>query len=242
MRRIRIYTPQALTAGLEFDLETQATRHLVKVLRLKAGSPLVVFNGDGREFPATLVDADPRAARVLPGPAAEPNCESALRINLAICLSRGDRMDHIIQKSTELGVASISPLFSSRTEVRLNEQRRARKEDHWRQIAISACEQSGRAQIPNVAPIMQLENWIYSCEDELKIVMHHRAERALDGRTTPSSLSLLIGPEGGLTDSELAQAVDQGFMCLALGPRVLRTETAPTAAIAILQYIWGDLN
>ena len=150
-------------------------------------------------------------------------------------------MDWIVQKSTELGVRRISPLLSERAEVKLNAERSAKKQRHWQQIAISACEQCGRNQIPDVAAITSLTEWLPTVQSQRRFVLHHRAKAADASDTAPASVALLIGPEGGLSEAEIAAAETAGFEALKLGPRVLRTETAPLAALSVLQSRWGDL-
>jgi len=170
--------------------------------------------------------------------------ESPLTIHLGIGISRGEKMDLIIQKATELGVASISPLFTDRTEVKLKGERAEKKLRHWRQVAISACEQCRRNRLPRIAEPHLLDNWQKNVESDIKLVLHHRCQASLaDMRSqAPASIALLIGPEGGLSTEEIALAEEDGFQPLALGPRVLRTETAPLAAISILQSLWGDMK
>ena len=157
-------------------------------------------------------------------------------------MSRGDRFDWVIQKSTELGVASITPLLSERTEVKLNEQRAEKKLQHWQHIAISACEQCGRNTLPVINALDQLAHWAGSVSAQHKLVLHHRATAVTAAPQQPKSLALLVGPEGGLSEAEINLAQTAGFTSMALGPRVLRTETAPVAALAILQSRWGDMQ
>ena len=151
-------------------------------------------------------------------------------------------MDWVVQKATELGVAQISPLDTERTEVRLPANRAEKKLGHWRRVAISACEQSGRNRLPAIHPLQGLTSWLGTAHADRKYVLHHRAGGALDTGTQPRSVALLIGPEGGLGDMEIEAAEEAGFGALALGPRVLRTETAPLAALAIIQSRWGDMG
>jgi len=166
--------------------------------------------------------------------------ESPLRIEMGIAVSRGERMDWVVQKATELGVTAISPLFTERTEVKLKAERAAKKLRHWQQIAISACEQSGRNQLPTIADFKALPNWLSAVEADRKFVLHHRSDDHPGGEA-PTSVALLIGPEGGLSEAEIEAAMDAGFEAMRLGPRVLRTETAPLAALSVLQSRWGDL-
>jgi 16S rRNA (uracil1498-N3)-methyltransferase len=162
-----------------------------------------------------------------------------LQIHLGQGLSRGERMDWAIQKATELGVTEITPIFSDRCEVRLKDERADKRLLHWRQVAISACEQCGRSRVPVIHPPVLLAVWLKQTEAELKLVLHPVAE-PLVSHAKPATLAFLIGPEGGLSDAEVEQAKDNGFHAARLGPRVLRTETAPVVALAVAQQLWGD--
>jgi 16S rRNA (uracil1498-N3)-methyltransferase len=165
--------------------------------------------------------------------------ESPLRIHLGQGLSRGERMDWAIQKATELGVAHITPIVSERCEVRLKDERADKRLAHWQQIAISACEQCGRSVLPAIHPPMLLGDWLARTEAELKLVLHPVAE-PLASHVRPATLAFLIGPEGGLSEAEVAEAQRAGYQAARLGPRVLRTETAPVAALSVAQQLWGD--
>ncbi len=244
MREIRVFTDQPLTVGTEITLEDQVARHLGAVLRLKAGDPITLFNGRGGEHPAILTDCSSKRvrARIMDSIAIER--ESPLQIHLGIGLSRGDRMDWVIQKATEAGVTEITPLFTERTEVKLKSDRLEKKLGHWQQIVASACEQCYRNQLPVIHEPSNLHLWLNEASSDKKLVLHHRSAQTLHqlkGETC-SSVALLIGPEGGLTPDEIDSAIQQGFQPLALGPRVFRTETAPVVAISILQSIWGDFT
>jgi 16S rRNA (uracil1498-N3)-methyltransferase len=152
-------------------------------------------------------------------------------------------MDWIMQKATELGVSEITPLFTERCEVKLSGDRLDKKVGHWQQVAISACEQSQRNRVPQINKPLKLDQWQTHCDSSLKLVLHHRTESRLADMPQPSGqIALLVGPEGGLSEREIEQAIAQDFQALALGPRVLRTETAPLAAISILQSLWGDMG
>ena len=241
MRTPRIYTAQPLATGELVTLEAGPARHLNRALRMGPGDPLVLFNGDGNACPAELVDCGRQSAtaRILRVEAEDR--ESPLPIHLAIALSRGERMDWVIQKATELGVASIQPLFSERSEVKLAGDRLEKKKAHWHQVIVSACEQCGRNQLPALGGADRLQAWLERCDADLRLVLHHRAQPAPERPDTPADVALLIGPEGGLSPLEIDAATAAGFTALALGPRIMRTETAPLAAIAILQARWGDM-
>jgi len=241
MRIPRIFTAQALAGGSSLTLEAGPSQHLAKVLRMGPGAAVCLFDGSGSDFPATILTADKRAVTVALEQGQPGLAESPLRIHLGIGVSRGERMDWVVQKATELGVAAITPLYTERTEVRLRGEREARKLQHWQQITVSACEQSGRSCLPQVFAPETLPSWLDNCTDDQRLVLHHRAVALPSAAAPPASLSLLVGPEGGLSAAEIDAAEGAGFLPLALGPRVLRTETAPLAALAILQARWGDM-
>jgi 16S rRNA (uracil1498-N3)-methyltransferase len=210
---------------------------------MNSGQLVTLFNGQGGEYTAELVEAKKGKATVTINSFNQVDRESSLSIHLAIGISRGERMDWIVQKATELGVSEITPLFTERCEVKLSGDRLDKKVGHWQQVAISACEQSQRNRIPSVNTPIKLEQWQQDCEASLKLVLHHRTEKSLGDMLAPSAeIALLIGPEGGLSEREIEQAISLDFSSLALGPRVLRTETAPLAAISILQSLWGDMG
>jgi 16S rRNA (uracil1498-N3)-methyltransferase len=241
----RVFTDQALAAGARIALEAGPSHHLLRVLRLKAGTEVHVFNGRGGCHRARLAGSDGARALVEVGAIDRADRESPLAVTLAIGISRGERMDWIVQKSVELGVTAIQPLTTQRTEVRLKGERSARKLTHWRQIAIAACEQCGRNRIPEIQAAKPFQAVFDTPAQaaELRLVLAPGAGQSLAGLAdAPQSLSLLIGPEGGLAAEEIAAAKAAGFLAVGLGPRVLRTETAPLAALAICQARWGDLR
>jgi 16S rRNA (uracil1498-N3)-methyltransferase len=211
---------------------------------MQPGQPLVLFNGDGNNYPSELDEVGKKqvTARVLQ---AQPSLsEPRLKVVLGQVISKGDRMDYAVQKSTELGVDTIVPLTSERCDVRLKGDREDKRIRHWQQVAISAAEQCGRATVPTITPLSTLTDWFEQsrCCD-LRLVLHHRSEQALDQLAAPANgIALLIGPEGGLSEAEITMALAQDFHPAALGPRVLRTETAPVAAITLCQWLWGDLR
>jgi len=242
MRLPRIYTAQGLGSGITLSLAPEPSRHIARVLRMGVGDALVLFDGSGGEYPADILAIGKKQVEVRTGNHRATECESPLHIHLGIAISRGERMDWIVQKSTELGVGAISPLFTEHTGVKLAGERAEKKIEHWRQVAISACEQCGRNRLPAVHHPLPLGHWTESTEAERKFVLHHRASESPPGvGRDPSTVALLVGPEGGLSEEEIAAAERAGFASLRLGPRVLRTETAPLAAIALLQSYWGDM-
>lgn len=241
MRIPRIYTGQALQAESTFELESGPSQHIARALRMQVGDALVLFDGRGGEYPATITSLSKKHVSVSIGPYREQDVESPLSIHLGIAVSRGERMDWVVQKATELGVTEITPLFSERTEVKLKGERADKKLRHWQQIAISACEQCGRNRVPPIQPLGGLDQWLGSVQAQRKFVLHHRSDPQADAGEAPTSIALLVGPEGGLSAEEIGAAESAGFLPLRLGPRVMRTETAPLAALAILQARWGDM-
>ncbi|PSF07098.1 16S rRNA (uracil(1498)-N(3))-methyltransferase [Marinobacter fuscus] len=243
MRIPRIHTHSPLATGRQCQLDENAANHVGRVLRMQAGQSLVLFNGDGHDYNAVITEAGKKQVLVEVTEASANNTESPLNIVLAQTLSKGDRMDYAVQKAVEMGVTRIVPLTTERCDVKLKGDREDKRLRHWQQVAISAAEQCGRARVPDILPIMTLEEWLDHASDyDLRLVLHHRTEHSLNTLNKPASVALMIGPEGGLTADEITQAEARGFLPVALGPRVLRTETAPVAAIALCQWLWGDIG
>ncbi|MEH6548666.1 MAG: 16S rRNA (uracil(1498)-N(3))-methyltransferase [Pseudomonadales bacterium] len=242
MRISRIYTDQTLQTGDEISLDTASSRYLVSVLRLSVGAPIILFNGQGGEFHAKLQHCQAKKVTVSIESYDDTERESPLNTHLAIGISRGDRMDWIVQKATELGVTHITPILTERTEVKLKGDRGDKKLRHWQQIAVSTCEQCQRNRIPQIDSPISLAEFLAQDIDALKLVLHHRSEQSLAelGRETVSSVVLLVGPEGGLSETEIDSALISGYQALTIGPRVLRTETAPLTALTLCQSLWGD--
>lgn len=238
MRLSRFFIDAPLSLGSHELPEAQA-HYISRVLRLNAGAAVQLFDGSGVEYLGEITEVGKKLVRVELCEQIAGQPESPLRIHLGQGLSRGERMDWAIQKATELGVSEITPIVSERCEVRLKDERADKRLAHWRQIAISACEQSGRSSVPMIQPPMALTDWLQQSSAELKLVLHPVAQ-ALSSHNKPASLAFLIGPEGGLNDSEVTQAQAAGFLAARLGPRVLRTETAPVVALSIAQQLWGD--
>jgi len=238
----RIYTNQALDSELLLRLDTSASQHVARAMRMQVGEALTLFNGRGGEFGGVIHSVGSKVVEVLVAQHRPIEAESPLEVHLGIALSRGERMDWIVQKATELGVKSITPLLSERVEVKLKGDRAEKKALHWQRIVVSACEQCGRNQLARVHPIQSLVNWVADTEAQCKLVLHHRAALPLGSVQKPASVALLVGPEGGLSAPEIDMAELSEFQSLTLGPRVMRTETAPVAALAILQARWGDMN
>ena len=243
MRIPRVYLDLPLITGTEIELPESAHNHLVKVLRMKQGFKLVLFNGDGFDYQAELSSVGKRESSVRIITADTNDCESPIDIHIGQGLSRGERMDYAVQKSTELGVKSLTPLFTDRSEVKLTAERQEKRSAHWQQISISASEQSFRASPMSVNAPISLTEWIDQCDAELKLILHPHLElTSLNSEPKPSSVALLIGPEGGLEESEVELALQKGFKPWLLGSRILRTETAPVAAASVINYLWGDFS
>ncbi|MEQ6884177.1 16S rRNA (uracil(1498)-N(3))-methyltransferase [Salicola sp. Rm-C-2C1-2] len=241
MRTPRIHTPEPLAPG-EHTLTGNGAHHAGTVLRMNAGDRVVLFNGDGLDYPAQILEAGRKRLTVRIESPHDPGTESPLAITLGQVISRGERMDYAIQKATEMGVTAIQPLDSARCEVRLNPERERKRLKNWQQVAVSAAEQCGRARIPVIHAPLRLNDWLAACDQEARLVLHHEGQATGRQAVTPASIALLIGPEGGLNEDELSAAANAGFAPLALGPRVLRTETAPVAAIGLCQWLWGDFQ
>ena len=244
MRVTRCHVDLPLQVGADLALPERAANHLVRVLRLREGDACVLFNGDGHDYPARLAAIGKREARV-EVLAREPVAnESPLRIVLLQGIARGEKMDLILQKATELGVAAIIPVMAERTEVKLDAERTAKRMTHWRSVVVSACEQSGRASIPGLAqPLGLAQGAAAIAEDCMKLTLDLLGEDSLASLHAPASrrVAVAIGPEGGWSPRDRETLRQAGFGGLRLGPRILRTETAGLAAIAALQSRFGDL-
>jgi len=240
MRPPRIHQAVELQSGACLQLDESASRHLLRVLRLKAGDHLTLFDGQGREHQAILLAGSGRCAEVEIGALLERDAESPLDITLAQGISRGERMDYTLQKAVELGVKRITPLFTTRCNVKLAGERLEKRLAHWRGVIVHACEQCGRNHLPALNPPQTLDRW-QPPQAALKLVLDAAASSGPGSLPTPTgAVVLAIGPEGGLTAEELRRLHAQGFQALRLGPRILRTETAGLAALAALQTLWGD--
>lgn len=245
MRTIRIHVDQPLASGHEVTLPVQAGEHVARVLRLAEGDPLVLFNGDGHDYPAVLASVGKREVRArIEGMQAVAN-ESPLQLTLAQGVARGEKMDLIVQKATELGVACIAPLLTERSEVRLDPARADKRLAHWRAVAASACEQSGRTRLPTILPARPLESWLagLTADGAPRLALLPEGRQRLRSLNLDAGTALLVvGPEGGLGERDVGALRRAGFTGLALGPRILRTETAGLAALAALQAVHGDLG
>jgi len=244
-RRPRFHTDGALVVGEPITLSREASRHLLSVLRAVPGEALSLFDGDGRDYTAVLVEAG-REARVQVTASVENRAESPLRTTLVQGVSRGDRMDATVRQAVELGVSRIVPVRSRRGAIRLDDARAAKRHAHWRSIIVSACEQCGRARLPTLEPLRSFEEWLADFDAGLAtgFVSVPGASTALaDAPLAPGTeAAVVIGPEGGLERRERDAAFDAGLRPVHLGPRVLRTETAGPAALTLLQARHGDLR
>ena len=242
MRISRFYLPQALNSGATVILDEDSAHYLRTVLRLKKGAELTVFNGEGGEYPASLLEAHKEAVSINLGEFNPREAESPLHTHLGLGISRGERMDLAIQKAVELGVSTITPLPTERCVVRLDEGRKEQRLRHWRKVVQSACEQCGRNRVPPVFEPLALEDWVKQ-QAGLRLFLDPNGVQSLCGLPLPTTpVYLLSGPEGGFAEHERQSALAAGFIALRLGPRVLRTETAALAALAAIQTVWGDLG
>ena len=242
MKKVRIYQSGNYTTGHTIELSPTASQHVGIVLRMQAGDPLTLFCGDNREFSATITAVHKKKVMVVIHDVHTVNRESPRAIHLAQAISKGERMELVIQKAVELGVASITPLFTSRCVVRLDAERLAKKQLQWQAIAIAACEQSGRNTLPTIHPACPLDIYLPQAHASLKLVLHPNLNKSWrDYHFPEGDIALLIGPEGGLSEDEVHMATSHHFQPLCLGPRILRTETAAIAALSMLQAISGDL-
>lgn len=244
MRNIRIYADVPLSPGIDVTLPAQAAEHVARVLRMNVGDPITLFNGDGSDYQAVILDVAKRQVSARIGTATALHNESPLQLTLAQAVVRGEKMDLIVQKATELGVARIVPLLTERSEVKLDASRSEKRLVHWRAVVASACEQSGRARLPEVMPAITLPAWLEAqcSEQTLRLALLPQAtQSSRELRFTGGSGTLVVGPEGGLGERDIAALTASGFSGLQLGPRILRTETAGLAALAALQALHGDV-
>lgn len=243
MRIPRIYHPEPLSVGEQVVLNDDAANHVGRVLRMSAGQQLQLFDGSNHIFDAEITVADKKRVQVQVTSSTLADRESPLNIHLGQVMSRGEKMEFTIQKSIELGVNTITPLLSERCGVKLDGERLDKKLQQWRKIAIAACEQCGRNRIPEIRPVMALEDWCGEPTDGLKLNLHPRASHSINTLPQPvKQVRLLIGPEGGLSPDEITRTANHGFTDILLGPRVLRTETTALTAITALQVRFGDLG
>ena len=238
----RIHCEQKLGPGAQFPLAAQAAQHVARSLRLAPGADLILFDGLGGEYHATIERIDRDRVDVKVGAWRDLEREPPFAIGLVQGLPEADKMDLIVQKATELGVAWIQPVVSERSVVRLSGERAQRREAHWRRVAIAACEQCGRNRVPAVRPVLAFANWLGAADAIPRFVLHAAGEPLAAGGAAPAAFEILIGPEGGLSQRERTLAIERGCRPVSLGPRILRTETASLAALAAIHALWGDFR
>ena len=242
MRISRFFYPELNVSNKHFSLPEAAHRHAVQVLRLKKGAMISVFDGRGLEYEATLESVAKRESTAVLGEKLENRYESPLNITLLQGISRGERMDYALQKAVELGVNKIIPVLSERCNVQLSNGRAEKRLAHWRGVMVSACEQSGRSVLPELKDVMPLDAALLNHAASYCLVLDPLAKNGFLSLEKQQDVVLLIGPEGGLSEQEILQATEHGYHAVNFGPRILRTETASVAAIAVMQTLWGDLG
>jgi 16S rRNA (uracil1498-N3)-methyltransferase len=242
MASARFYCPANLSSGSIIGLPHNAAHHVSRVLRMKAGDTLTLFNNDGNEYAGEILRINKYEVAVKIVAVTTVECESPLRVTLAQAISAGDRMDFTLQKAVELGVTQIQPIAAERSVVKLSGERTQKRREHWQNVIISACEQCGRATVPEVLPSLPLADWLGIRQQfSLKIILSPTAKQTLHDLKKPAGdICLLIGCEGGFSPVEEQAAASCGFHGIRLGARVLRTETAGLAALAAMQTLWGD--
>lgn len=243
--KTRLFVSQALINGAAVVVEGDRARYLGRVLRLRVGDTITVFDGSGPEWPATIESMTKNSATLQVGDSMEAGTESPIDIHLVQGVSRGERMDFVVQKATELGVSRITPALTEYGVVKLGGERAAKRRDHWQGVAASACEQSGRTRLPLIDAPVPLKQWFGEkpADADVDLILRPGAATPLAGVAAPATKAcILIGPEGGFSETEYEDAGVAGFEAVSLGPRILRTETAAPAALAVMQANWGDLN
>jgi 16S rRNA (uracil1498-N3)-methyltransferase len=241
MRISRIYFDGVLAEGMSICFPLDVSHYIMNVLRLKIGANLIVFNGKGGEFNAIIKVVEKKGVTAQIQQYKDHSTESPLSIHLAQAISRSEKMDLILQKAVELGVNKVTPLITEFCNIQLNEDRAAKRFLHWQKVLISACEQSGRTYVPSLEPIQKFQVWLKKNLAPLRLFCDPRSDQRLASLSRQQEVVLLIGPEGGFSSKEIDEAKAHNFLGISLGPRILRTETAPLAAITILQSYWGDM-
>lgn len=245
MHRTRLHIAGSYDAETQLELDTDKAHYLYRVLRKRVGDSLSVFNGEGDEYTAKIGGIGRTGATLHIGNKVARGTESRLHVHLVQGISRSERMDFVVQKATELGVEHITPVLTEFGVVKLNAERAEKRRDHWQKIAISACEQCGRLRLPRIDTPIPLKTWFAAKPKQVDtaLILKPGAATALTHIDTPgNTLCVLIGPEGGFSDTEFEDADICGFQSVSLGPRMLRTETAAVATLAVLQSRWGDLR
>jgi 16S rRNA (uracil1498-N3)-methyltransferase len=240
MRIPRVYQATTLGNGRIIELEPEASQYLTKVLRLREGAAVILFDGQGQSYQGVLTATGKHASvKLLERIAADT--ESALQLHVGLGISKGERMDYAIQKLVETGAHSITPLLTEHTVVKLDAKREQTRLQHWQGVIVSACEQCGRNVLPRLHPVREFAEWVADVDDQCRLIFDAGGRvslRSID--PAPSAVTVLIGPEGGLSEHEITSACAKGFLQVRLGPRILRTETAAVAISAALQTLWGD--
>ena len=245
MNSPRFFCDAPLSPGARFELPEAVARHAVRVLRLPPGARITLFDGRGGEYPASITGITRERVAVSISGWEDVERESPLRLTLVQAIQAADKMDYTIQKAVELGISAIQPVASRRSVVRLSGERQQKREAHWQSVAVAACEQCGRNQVPPVAPVQPLDHWLAGpgqAREGLKLMLAPGGGNTLEQLSPTRQVTLLIGAEGGLESSEVKAAELAGFVPVRLGPRILRTETAGLAALAAIQTLWGDFK
>ncbi len=241
MRTPHIYTRQPLAIGMTITLEESPARHICQVLRLRPAERVSLFNGNGQQYGAILQSCSRQNVEARIVSVTKSQTEPPLHFTLALGISKGERMDYALQKAVELGIGCFIPLFTERTVVKLKGERMERRLAHWQNVAIAASEQSGRSCLPVIERPQPFDEWIIHARQGTRLILLPSATQSLNTLAPPQeSILLLVGPEGGLSGKEIAATEACGFTAVKLGPRILRTETAPIAALAAMQILWGD--
>jgi 16S rRNA (uracil1498-N3)-methyltransferase len=243
MRAVRLYSPQNLAPEFELVLDDNIRHYALNVLRLNKRSALILFNGDGYDYPCEILDCSKTILRVRVTQRTTLQNESSLTTNLYLSVSKSSHMDYAIQKSVEAGISCIHPILTERTVSKTSAKSAKNKHQHWQGIINSACEQCGRAVIPKLLPIIEFDKLVPLNKKEYGLILDADATQTMNeiNIDKPLTIKLLIGPEGGLTENETKQALQKGFQSVRCGPRILRTETAALTAVIIAQQLWGDL-
>lgn len=242
MRLTRLYIADEIADGTSpvITLNPDDSRYLVKVMRYSEGDCVELFNGDGKNYTASIISAG-KSTLVQIQSAVTSTTESPVSITLVQALAKGTKLDLVIQKATELGVSRISPVTSERTVLQIDPKRAEKKTEHWNKIARSACGQCNRSVVPIIDPVIKLEQWLQDHSKDPSVLIHPTATGTFKDIDSTSALNILVGPEGGFSESELKLAADAGVTSVRCGPRILRTETAGFAAISIVQSLFGDM-
>jgi 16S rRNA (uracil1498-N3)-methyltransferase len=242
MRKHRFFVNENLAINTNVNLDSDISQHISRVLRLQISDVIYLFNDSGLEFSATIESINKNSVLVNITDISAESYTAPLQINLGQVLSKGEKMDLIIQKATELGVHSITPLYSERSIIKPVYDRTSSKLGHWQKIAIAASCQSWRNTVPEIYAAQNLSDWVAANQDTYKLLLSpHHSSQKISNLDIKNTVTILIGPEGGFSDAEINHAMQHNFMPIALGPRILRTETAGLATIAILQAMFGDL-